>query len=222
MGLLNVIRNLRLRQGLPIREIERRTGLSRNTIKKYLKAGTIEPKFATPERPSKLDPFAEKLAGWLATNSKKGRKERQTLKKMHADLMALGFTGSYARVAAFARRWKADRQREQHTTGRGTFVPLYFAPGEAFQFDWSEDFTVVGGERTKLQVAHIKLSHSRAFLLRAYPLQTHEMLFDAHWHAFRVVIPPFLRGLGRRIYAAIFSFCAGVIPPLPMFGRSLL
>jgi len=36
MGLLNVIRRLRLRQGLPIREIERRTGLSRNTIKKYL------------------------------------------------------------------------------------------------------------------------------------------------------------------------------------------
>ncbi|THF71286.1 MAG: hypothetical protein E8G75_12225 [Sulfitobacter sp. SK025] len=36
------------------------------------------------------------------------------------------------------------------------------------------------------------------------------------------VIPPFLRGLGRRIYAAILSFWAGVIPPLPMFGRSLL
>ena len=100
--------------------------------------------------------------------------------------MALGFTGSYARVAAFARSWKADRQREQQTTGRGTFVPLHFEPGEAFQFDWSEDFAVLGGERTKLQMAHIKLSHSRAFLLRAYPLQTHEMLFDAHWHAFRI------------------------------------
>ena len=36
------------------------------------------------------------------------------------------------------------------------------------------------------------------------------------------VIPPFLRGLGRRIYAAIRSFWAGVIPPLPMLGRSLL
>lgn len=169
MGLLNVIRDLRLclRLGLPIREIERRTGLSRNTIKKYLKVGMIEAKFATPERSSKVDPFAEKLAGWLTTNSKKGRKERPTLKKMHADLVALGFTGSYARVAAFARRWKADRQREQQTTGRGAFVPLYFATGEAFQFDWSEDFAVVGGERTKLQVAHIKLSHSRAFLLRA-------------------------------------------------------
>ena len=77
-------------------------------------------------------------------------------------------------------------QREQQTTGRGTFVPLAFRPGEAFQFDWSEDHAVVGGDRMKLQIAHIKLSHSRAFLVRAYPLQTHEMLFDAHWHAFRV------------------------------------
>jgi len=63
----------------------------------------------------------------------------------------------------------ADRQREQQTTGRGTFVPLSFSPGEAVQFDWSEDFAVLGGERTKLQMAHIKLSHSRAYLLRAYP-----------------------------------------------------
>jgi transposase len=38
-----------------------------------------------------------------------------------------------------------------------------------------------------LQVAHFKLSYSRAFILRAYPQQTHEMLFDAHNHAFRVL-----------------------------------
>lgn len=187
MGLLNVIRRLALREKLPIREIARRTGLSRNTIKKYLKAGTIEPKFSAPERPSKLDPFADKLAAWLKTESAKSRKQRRRLTQLHADLVALGFTGSYNRVAAFAREWRAERQREQQTTGRGTFVPLAFCPGEAFQFDWSEDYAVIGGDRTKLQVAHIKLAHSRAFLVRAYLLQTHEMLFDAHWHGFRVL-----------------------------------
>jgi transposase len=186
MGLLNVIRRMALREQLPIREIARRTGLSRNTIRKYLKAGTIEPKFAVPERPSKLDPFADKLAGWLRTETAKSRKQRRSVKQLHADLVALGYTGSYNRVAAFAREWRTDRQREQQTTGRGTFVPLAFRPGEAFQFDWSEDYAVLGGERTKLQVAHMKLSHSRAFLVRAYLLQTHEMLFDAHWHGFRV------------------------------------
>jgi hypothetical protein len=36
------------------------------------------------------------------------------------------------------------------------------------------------------------------------------------------VIPPFLTGLGRRIHAARFSFWAGVIPPIPILGRSLL
>ncbi len=186
MGLLNIIRRMSLREKLSIREISRRTGLSRNTIAKYLNAGTSEPKFTTPERPSKLDPFAEKLTGWLKIEGGKSRKQRRSAKQLHADLVALGYTGSYNRVAAFAREWRADRQREQQTTGRGTFVPLAFRPGEAFQFDWSEDYAVLGGERTKLQVAHIKLSHSRAFLVRAYLLQTHEMLFDAHWHGFRV------------------------------------
>ena len=36
------------------------------------------------------------------------------------------------------------------------------------------------------------------------------------------VISPFLTGCIRRTYAAIFSFIAGVMPPMPMFGRSLL
>ena len=126
---------MHLRQKLSIREIARRTGLSRNTVTRHLAADTVEPRFATPERASKLDPFAEKLAGWLKTEAGKSRKQRRTLKQIHADLVALGFIGSYGRVAAFARQWRVDRQREQQTTGRGTFVPLSFRPGEAFQFD---------------------------------------------------------------------------------------
>jgi hypothetical protein len=77
---------------------------------------------------------------------------------LHADLATLGYDGSYNRVAAFARDWKAARQQEQKTCGRGVFVRLPFLAGEAFQFDWSEDWAIIAGERTKLQVAHVKLS----------------------------------------------------------------
>jgi len=193
VALLSVIRRWRLRDGMAIREIARRTGLSRNTVRKYLNGGVVDPHYPDRRSPSKLDDFADKLAAWLKTESSKGRKQRRNLRQLHADLAALGYTGSYDRVAAFARHWRQVQHEAAQTTGRGVFVPLSFAPGEAFQFDWSEDWAVIGGERTKLQVAQFKLSHSRAFLLRAYPLQTHEMLFDAHNHAFAV-----LGGVPRR------------------------
>ena len=53
-------------------------------------------------------------------------------------------------------------------------MPLQFSAGEAFQFDWSEDWAMIDGVNTKLQVAHFKLSYSRAFILRAYLLQSHD------------------------------------------------
>jgi transposase len=209
MALLSVIRRWHFREEVPIREIERRTGLSRNTIRKYLRAGSVEPKFKVPERPSKLDAFAEKLSAWLQTEAGKSRKQRRSVKQMHADLMSLGYGGSYGRVAAFARVWKAERQREAQSSGRGTFVPLVFAPGEAFQFDWSEDWAMLGGERIKLQVAHTKLSHSRAFIVRAYPLQTHEMLFDALTQAFRVLGGVPRRGIFDNMRTAVDRIGAG-------------
>jgi transposase len=145
------------------------------------------------DRPSKLDPYADKPSHMLRQEAGKSRKQKRTIKQLHADLVALGYEGSYNRVAAFARDWRDARQREQQTAGRGAFVPLTFLPGEAFQFDWSEDWAVIGGERIKLQVAHFKLAYSRAFIVRAHLQQTHEMLFDAHNHALRV-----LRGVPRR------------------------
>ena len=139
MELLSMIRRWHHRDRIPIREIERRTGLSRNTIRKYLRSGAVEVRFKVPERPSRLDPFADKLSEWLRVEAGKGRKGRRTVRRIHADLVALGYGGSYARVAAFVRRWQAGREMAQRTTARGVFVPLTFQPGEAFQFDWSED-----------------------------------------------------------------------------------
>ena len=101
MDLLSVIRRWRFREKMAIREIERRSGLSRNTIRKYLRADTVEPQFNVRKRSSKLDPFAEKLSCWLQIEAGKSRKQRRTAKQMHADLVALGYDGSYGRVATF-------------------------------------------------------------------------------------------------------------------------
>lgn len=186
MAILSSIRRWHFRDGVSIREIGRRTGLSRNTIKKYLCNSVVDPQYPKRRTPSKLDAYAGKLVDWLKSEASKGRKQRRSLKQIHADLLQLGFAGSYGRVAAFARGWRQAQQEAAQTVGRGTFVPLRFGPGEAFQFDWSEDWAVLNRVRTKLQVAQFKLSHSRAFVLVAYPLQTHEMLFDAHNRAFAV------------------------------------
>ena len=183
MALLSVIRRWRLRDGMAIREITRRTGLLRNTIRKYLASGVLEPGYAKRKSSSKLDEYAEILSSWLQREVGRHRKQRRNLRQLYGDLVALGYTGSYDRVAAFARAWRQQQSEAAKVAGRGTFVPLRFAPGEAFQFDWSEDVAVIGGEKTKVMVAQFKLCYSRAFMLRAYPLQTHEMLFDAHNYA---------------------------------------
>ncbi|RPH98483.1 MAG: hypothetical protein EHM68_04305 [Lysobacterales bacterium] len=96
---MSVIRRWHHRDGLPIREIRRRTGLSRNTIRKYLASDVVEPKYPARKSPSRLDPYAEVLASW----SQRSRKRRRNLKQLHRDLVALGFDGSYDRVAAIRR-----------------------------------------------------------------------------------------------------------------------
>jgi len=68
-----------------------------------------------------------------------------------ADLVHLGIVGPYERVAAFVRAWKADRQHAMQNTGRGILVPLVFHPGEATQFDWSEEMGVPSVARAALR-----------------------------------------------------------------------
>lgn len=209
VAILSVIRRWRRRDGMAIREIVRRTGIARNTIRKYLANEVVEPRYPKRKSPSKLDSLAVTLAGWLAARERRSRKQRRSLRQMHADLKRLGYTGSYDRVAAFARAWRRTEQERTRTAGRGTFVPLAFAPGEAFQFDWSEDAAVIAGERVKLQVAQFKLCFSRAFVLRAYPLQTHEMLFDAHNHAFAAFGGVPRRGIYDNMKTAVDRVRAG-------------
>ena len=44
MALLSVLRRWHFRDGMPIREIDCRTGLSPYTVRKYLASGELEPR----------------------------------------------------------------------------------------------------------------------------------------------------------------------------------
>ena len=130
--LLSVIRRWHLRDQMSIREIVKRTGLSRNTIKKYLRNDIVTPQYMGQGHVSKLSPYLDKLQQWLKTESNRGRKERRSVKQLYHDLVKLGYLGSYDRVASYAKQWRLQQQRLEGTIGRGAFIPLTFAPGEAF------------------------------------------------------------------------------------------
>ena len=98
MAFLSIIRRWHPREHVPIREISRRTGVSRNTVRKYLRAETVEPKFKVPDRASKLDPFSAQLTAWLKREAGRSRKQKGTLRQLYLNLVALGYDGSYNRV----------------------------------------------------------------------------------------------------------------------------
>lgn len=83
MATLNVIRRWALRENMSIREISRRTGMARNTVKKYLRSDETEPTYAKRVSSSKLDPYAEKLATWLGMEATKSRKQRRNLRQIY-------------------------------------------------------------------------------------------------------------------------------------------
>jgi transposase len=201
---------MRLRDGLAISEIARRTGLARNTIKGWLRESSRQQmKYQRPARPRLIDRHEEWLRQALETDSRRPRRERRTALKLHAQLRAEGFAGSYSRVTAFVRAWRGEAGA---VTARSAYVPLSFAWGEAFQFDWSEESLVIGGIWRKLQLAHMKLCASRAFWLVAYPNQGHEMLFDAHTRC--------LTGLGGVPKRGIYDNMKTAVDRVPGRGKA--
>jgi len=109
VALLGIIRRWHLRDQVPLREIARRLGISRNTVRRYLRSETTEPSYAERRSSSGLDKYSVQLSGWLKAEASKPRKQRRNLRQLHLELKDLGYEGSYDRVAAFARQWKAGQ-----------------------------------------------------------------------------------------------------------------
>lgn len=221
MEMLGKVRRMHYRDGLSRSEIARRTGLSRTTVKKWLRAPqAAQPRYRRSEGPGKLTPFQEMLLRALEADARRPKRERRTAKALLVELKAQGYSGGYTVLTDFIRDWRGRAAANAPTRA---FVPLKFELGEAFQFDWSEERLVIGGVWRKLQVAHLKLCASRAFVLVAYPSQGHEMLFDAHTQSFaalggiprrgiydnmKTAVDRVKKGKGRVVNARFSALCA--------------
>src|SRR5450830_1453153 len=123
VALLGIIRRWHIRDQIPLREIARRLGISRNTVRRYLRSETIEPAYAERRSTRAIDKYAFQLSGMLKDEAAKSRKQRRTLKQIHEDLKQLGFEGSYDRVAAFARVWRAGQTERVNSASKRTRRP---------------------------------------------------------------------------------------------------
>ena len=191
MEMLGKVRRMYLRDKLSLHEISKRTGLSRNTLRKWVRVpeeNVAPPRYRREPKPTRLSPYHAALEQALKADSHRIKQNRRSAKALFAQITASGYAGSYSRVTDFIRDWRGSEGKAPHA-----FVPLAFALGEAFQFDWSEEGLVIGGIYRRIQVSHLKLCASRAFWLAAYPSQGHEMLFDAHTRSFAA-----LGGVSRR------------------------
>ena len=175
------IRREHLVKGKSIKEIARDLKISRNTVRKVLRSGETSFAYEREVQPRpKLGRWKTDLEAMLARNATKAARERLTLIRVFEELRALGYEGGYDAVRRYARVWAKGHA----AASAEAYVPLAFAPGEAFQFDWSHDIVLIGGATTTVKVAHVRLCHSRMMFVRAYPRESQEMVFDAHDRAF--------------------------------------
>ena len=189
-----------------IKAICREFHRSRKVVRKVIRSQATEFRYERGRQPlPRIDPWREQLDALLLANEARPARERLTLIRTFEELRGLGYDGSYDALRRYARAWRVAR-------GAATaeaFVPLSFAPGEAYQFDWSHEIIVLGGVTTKVKVAHMRLCHSRMAFVRAYPRESQEMVFDAHARAFEFFKGACTRGIYDNMKTAVETVFLG-------------
>jgi transposase len=180
-------------QGKSIKLICRELRVSRKVVRKVVRSQTTEFRYEREAQPlPKIGPWTDQLDELLLANEGKAARERLTLIRLFEELRGRGYGGGYDAVRRYAGRW--SKERGQSTAA--AYLPLTFAPGEAYQFDWSHEIVLLEGVTVTVKAAHVRLCHSRMLFVRVYPRETQEMVFDAHDRAFAL----FKGTCGRGIY----------------------
>jgi transposase len=127
MEMMGKIRRMYFLDKLSLHEITKRTGLARNTIRKWIRAPEAAP--PTYQRRAvfnKLSPFHASLVPALKADSLRAKQNRRSAKVLFAQIKNEGYDGGYSQLTAFIRAWRGAKGKVH------AFVPLTFALGEAF------------------------------------------------------------------------------------------
>ena len=105
MEMLGKIRRMHLRDKMSLHAIAKQTGLSRNTLRRWLRqpdeAGV--PTYMRSRAAGKLSAFHAVLDLALKADAHRSRQNRRTGKALFAQIKAEGYTGCYSRVTDFIR-----------------------------------------------------------------------------------------------------------------------
>ena len=193
-------------KGKKIKAIARELRVSRNTVRRIVRGDETVHRYARKEQPlPQLGAHVAALEEMLAANAGKPQRERLTFMRMFEELRLSGYAGGYDAVRRYARAW----ERQQGIRSAEAYVPLSFAPGEAYQFDWSHEVVVLDGVTNVVKVAQVRLCHSRMPFVRAYPREAQEMVFDAHDRAFAFFRGACARGIYDNMRTAVDAVFVG-------------
>ena len=138
-------------KGKTIREIARDLKVSRNTVRKVLRPGETSFEYERNVQPRpKLGRWIGALDELLEGNAAKPAREQLTLIRIFEELRGLGYDGGYDALRRYAKRWA----KQHGTATAAVYVPLSFAPGEAYQFDWSHEVVLLGGVTVTVKAPH--------------------------------------------------------------------
>jgi transposase len=200
------IRRAYFEQGRPIKEIVRSLSISRATVRKVIRGEATEFKYTRAVQPApKLGEWVDVLSEILEQEAQLVRRERRSTQRLFEELRGRGYDGAHDSVHRFAKAWRNERAR----VPARAFVPMSFAPGEAYQFDWSHEAITLQGLPLMIKAAHMKLSHSRMPFVRAYFRETQELVFDAHDKAFQFYGGVCRRGIYDNMKTAVEAILVG-------------
>lgn len=158
------------RQGLGIKEIARRTGLSRNTVRKYLRPPQAEPRCAArSSRPGKLEPFQ----AYIRSRLEAATPDSIPAAVLYREIQALGYDGGERMVRYYVSQLKPPVPAEP-------VVRFETEPGRQMQVDWA----IFRRGPNRLSAFVATLGHSRMSFVRFVEDERFETLTDCHEAAF--------------------------------------